>query len=245
MCFRTVRALCQREKFVRQYSIQHSFTSTHGVIHVCEDVVVKIEPKRNAKLFERLCALNHPNVIRIQNSLHTKTKTYSVMKLYRTDLFDYIIKHPQIPVRETQLLIRGIALGLQYLHHQHLYHGDVKPENIVFDDPAMPVMIDISPYSSFCSVGYASPECIEKGISNAAGDVWSLGVITFVMLFHTNPFIQKRQGVGIVQNMLKTLPEDHQDFISKCTEMNSTQRWKIDAVLEHSFLQLKKDDPTD
>jgi serine/threonine protein kinase len=242
MCFRAVLALCQREKFIRQYTVRHSFTSTHGTIRVCDDVVIKIEPKRNVKLFARLCALTHPNVIHIQQSFQSRTQTYSVMKLYRTDLFNYIINHPQIPVRETQLLIRGIALGLQYLHHQHLYHGDMKPENIVFDDPSVPVMIDISPYSSFCSVGYASPECLEKGISNAAGDVWSLGVITFVMLFHTNPFIQKRKGVSVIQNMLKSLPEDHRDFISRCTEVDSTQRWKIDTVLEHSFLQLKKDD---
>lgn len=240
MCFRSLLALFQREKFLRQYSVHQSFVSSHGVIRICRDVVIKIEPRRNVTLFNRLCILDHPNVIQIEASFVTRTKTYSVMKLYKTDLFDYIMNHPQIPIQETQQLIRGIALGLQYLHQQDLYHGDIKPENIVFDDPSLPVMIDISPYSSFCSLGYASPECLEAGISNAAGDVWSLGVITFVMLFHTNPFLQKRKGVKVVQTMLQTLPEIHRNFIERCTESDCGTRWKIHEVLEHPFLQLKE-----
>jgi serine/threonine protein kinase len=239
MCFRSILALFQREKFMRQYSVQQSFVSTHATFRKCGDVLIKIEKNRNERLFRRLCLLDHPNIVQIQNSFVTPTKLYSVMKWYRTDLYDYIINHPQIPLQETQLVIRGIALGLQYLHHQHLYHGDVKPENIVFDDPSTPVMIDISPYSSFCSFGYASPECLEKGVSNAAGDIWSLGVITFVMLFHTNPFFKQRKETRVIHDMLKTLPSDQCDFITKCTAAKSTERWTIDKVLEHRFLQLK------
>eukprot|EP00475_Leptophrys_vorax_P023821 TRINITY_DN32785_c0_g1_i1.p1 TRINITY_DN32785_c0_g1~~TRINITY_DN32785_c0_g1_i1.p1 ORF type:complete len:521 (-),score=42.17 TRINITY_DN32785_c0_g1_i1:344-1906(-) len=144
----------------------------------------------------------HPNVIHLIDVFEDDTSIHLVLELCSGgELFDRIVQQERYSEAGAAAVIRQIASGLCSLHAAKIAHRDLKPENCLFQtrDQDSPLKImdfglsyiegETSPLVGlFGSIDYVSPESLSRRESKAAGDMWSLGVILYILLCGYPPF---------------------------------------------------------
>ena len=155
---------------------------------------------------ELLKNLDHPNIVKLFEVYEDKVYLFLVMEqLKGGELFDRILTRAQnknyYTEKEVSRLFKQVASGIAYCHDNNVVHRDIKPENIVFSDQteeSSVKLIDFGLSKTFNNskpdlktrVGtcfYMSPEVI-KGEYNEKCDIWSLGVLLYVLISGRAPF---------------------------------------------------------
>eukprot|EP01064_Diplonema_japonicum_P000521 TRINITY_DN10339_c0_g1_i2.p1 TRINITY_DN10339_c0_g1~~TRINITY_DN10339_c0_g1_i2.p1 ORF type:complete len:482 (+),score=159.84 TRINITY_DN10339_c0_g1_i2:55-1500(+) len=78
--------------------------------------------------------LNHPNVIKLYDVVHTEDKIYMVMELCSGgELYHFIATNRVLPPDTAAIILKQILIVLKYIHSEHIVHRDIKPENILID----------------------------------------------------------------------------------------------------------------
>ncbi|KAF2155687.1 Pkinase-domain-containing protein [Myriangium duriaei CBS 260.36] len=145
--------------------------------------------------------LDHPNIIKLYDVWENHNELYLVMEYVPGgELFHYVEECRGLDEKETIYIFRQIVAALLYCHRMHIHHRDLKPENILLDrDNAQIKLVDFGmaalqpegkQLTTACgSPHYAAPEVIRsRPYDGAKADVWSCGVILYVMLTGTTPF---------------------------------------------------------
>ncbi|KAK9502311.1 hypothetical protein O3M35_011108 [Rhynocoris fuscipes] len=146
--------------------------------------------------------VQHPNVVRLYEVIDTQTKLYLVLELADGgDLYDYIMRHEAgLSEPQAREYFGQIVRAISYCHRLHVVHRDLKPENVVFFERAGVVKLtDFGFSNKFCpgqkletscgSLAYSAPEILLGDSYDApAVDVWSLGVILFMLVCGQAPF---------------------------------------------------------
>ncbi|GAB4833191.1 CBL-interacting protein kinase 18 [Ancistrocladus abbreviatus] len=146
--------------------------------------------------------VRHPNVVQLYEVMATKTKIYFVMEYVRGgELFNKVAKgklNEDLARKYFQLLISAV----DYCHSRGVYHRDLKPENLLLDENGNLKVSDFG-LSAFAeskrhdgllhttcgTPAYVAPEVIlRKGYDGAKADIWSCGVVLFVLLAGYLPF---------------------------------------------------------
>ena len=149
----------------------------------------------------RIC--QHPNIVSIIDTFENSDYIYIVLELLKgEDLFFYLSKRNfEIKENRARSLIHLITTALYYIHSYGIIHRDIKLENILMtnsSDFGEPKLIDfgfskmIGP-NEYCSepfgtLGYAAPEVLSGKPYDKRADVWSLGVVLFMILAGCAPF---------------------------------------------------------
>lgn len=180
-----------------------------------KDFVVKFLPRE----IDVLIRLNHPHIIHVHSIFQRKTKYYIFMRYSENgDLLGYVLKNGCVSENQSRVWTRQLALGLQYLHELEITHRDIKCENVLLtanynvklsdfgfarfcvDDNDEPILSE-----TYCgSMSYAAPEILRgKPYLPKPSDLWSLGVVLFVMLNKSMPFDDTRMRKLYEQQMGK------------------------------------------
>lgn len=150
--------------------------------------------------YEMMVALQHPNIIRAFEAFEDRQNFYIVMEYCSGhELFDRIQEKKRYSERDASVVIRQIVSGLEYLHRHKIAHCDLKPDNFLFtrEDSEDLKIIDFG-MSKFTQsrryeksvVGtmfYIAPEVFQQHYTFHC-DMWSIGVVMFIMLFGFPPF---------------------------------------------------------
>lgn len=154
---------------------------------------------------EILTKIDHPNIIQIHSIFQRKQKIYIFMQNAESgDLFQFIRINGAVKETWAKYWFHQLVSAVQYLHSIQVAHRDLKCENILL---SRHMNIKVSDFgfartcnegknntfelsSTFCgSVAYASPEILmNKPYDAKMSDIWSMGVILFIMLFASMPF---------------------------------------------------------
>lgn len=138
----------------------------------------------------------HPNVINLHDVFEDPGSVHLVLELCSGgELFDQIVKKDKYSEVEAAAVVKQIAEGLKALHQANIVHRDLKPENCLFldksENPTLKIMdFGLSSVEEFTdpviglfgSIDYVSPEALSQGKISAASDMWSLGVILYILL---------------------------------------------------------------
>jgi serine/threonine protein kinase len=145
--------------------------------------------------------LNHRNIVRLFDVWENRNELYLIMEYVEDgELFEYVAQQHRLNEREAVYFFRQIITALLYCHRISIHHRDLKPENILLNLNTLEVklvdfgMAALQPHGSLLttpcgSPHYAAPEVIQmKKYDGSKADVWSCGVILFVMLTGCPPF---------------------------------------------------------
>ncbi|WVZ54628.1 hypothetical protein U9M48_005395 [Paspalum notatum var. saurae] len=147
--------------------------------------------------------IKHPNVVRIYEVMGSKTKIYIVLE-YATggELFDTIVNHGRMREDEARRYFQQLINAVDYCHSRGVYHRDLKPENLLLDSYgnlkvsdfglsalSQQIKDDGLLHTTCGTPNYVAPEVLEdQGYDGAMADLWSCGVILFVLLAGYLPF---------------------------------------------------------
>ncbi|XP_071959364.1 testis-specific serine/threonine-protein kinase 4-like [Antedon mediterranea] len=223
--------------------------SANSAKHNCK-VAIKIVSKRKApddyltKFLPRevqvVKLLKHPNLVCFLQSIETTSRVYLIMELAESgDLLDYIKGHGAIPEAQTGIWFHHLVDGMEYCHQHGIVHRDLKCENLLLSKNNVLKISDfgfargnmkpkengqVILSETYCgSYAYAPPEIL-RGIpyDPMLGDVWSMGVILFTMMFGRLPYDDTNHKTLLSQVQRppsfpsnKSVAQDFKDIICK------------------------------
>ncbi|KAL2868181.1 SNF1 family serine/threonine-protein kinase [Aspergillus lucknowensis] len=158
------------------------------------DMVGRVERE-----IQYLQLLRHPHIIKLYTVISTKTDIVMVLEYAERELFDYLVKRGRCNDAEARKFFQQIICAVEYCHRHKIVHRDLKPENLLIDRDKnvkiadfglSNIMTDGNFLKTSCgSPNYAAPEVISgKLYAGQEVDVWSCGVILYVLLVGRLPF---------------------------------------------------------
>ncbi|MBA0786011.1 hypothetical protein Gotri_026191 [Gossypium trilobum] len=151
--------------------------------------------------------VRHPYVVRLHEVIASRTKIYIILEFITGgELFDKIVHKGRLSEAEARRFFQQLIDGVEYCHSKGVYHRDLKPENLLLDSlgnlkisdfglSALPEQ-GVSLLRTTCGTpNYVAPEVVvirvvlsHKGYDGAVADVWSCGVILYVLMAGYLPF---------------------------------------------------------
>lgn len=149
----------------------------------------------------KLC--QHPNIIRLLDLFENADYVYVIMENMRGgDLFTYLEKRNfQVSEARACAVVHSLATAIYYLHSYGIAHRDIKPENVLMVDESEDADVKIVDFGlskmvgpnekcnePFGTLSYVAPEVLLQLPYDKSVDVWSLGVVAYLLLSGTLPF---------------------------------------------------------
>lgn len=223
---------------------------------------LNLKPKQLKLLGQEIrimASLDHPNIVRLYETFENAEEIYLVMELLSGgDLLERLttVGH-QLTEELTLRLIQGIVGAVRYCHDNGIAHRDLKLENFVFETQAANStlkMIDfglsarITPgellTDALGSAYYVAPEVLEKRY-NEKCDIWSIGVIAYMLLTGVPPFdgendrdVINSVRVGVASyppDLFGDISDNAVDFIRKCLTYDHTKRPSAEDCQNHPW----------
>lgn len=143
--------------------------------------------------------LRHPHIIKLYEVITTPSDIIMVIEYAGGELFQYIVERGRMSEDEARRFFQQIIAAIEYCHRHKIVHRDLKPENLLLDEHLnvkigdfglSNIMTDGDFLKTSCgSPNYAAPEVISgKLYAGPEIDIWSCGVILYVMLCGRLPF---------------------------------------------------------
>lgn len=202
--------------------------------------------------------IRHPNVIRMFEVMASKTKIYIVLELVTGgELFDKIASKGRLKEDEARKYFQQLINAVDYCHSRRVFHRDLKPENLLLDAngslkvsdfglSALPQQVrDDGLLHTTCGTpNYVAPEVINnKGYDGAKADLWSCGVILFVLMAGFLPF-EESNLVALYKKIFKadfTCPSwfssSAKKLIKRILDPNPSTRITIAEVIENDWFK--------
>ncbi|RHN39647.1 putative protein kinase CAMK-CAMKL-CHK1 family [Medicago truncatula] len=200
--------------------------------------------------------INHPNVIKIFEVMASKTKIYIVLELVNGgELFDKIATNGKLKEDEARSYFQQLINAVDYCHSRGVYHRDLKPENLLLDTNGVLKVSDfgLSTYSqqedellrTACGTpNYVAPEVLnDRGYVGSSSDIWSCGVILFVLMAGYLPFdepnlISLYRRIGRADFKFPSwFSPGAKKLLRSILNPNPITRIKIPEILQHEWFR--------
>ncbi|XP_053506903.1 death-associated protein kinase 2 isoform X1 [Ictalurus furcatus] len=209
-----------------------------------------------------LQSLQHVNIMALRDVFESRAEIVLVVELIRGgELFDFIAAKENVTENEAIDFLKQILKGAGFMHSKQIAHFDLKPENIMLSDknaehPEIKI-IDFGlahrfdpgeEYKSLCGTPqYIAPEVINYEPLSVATDMWSIGVITYILLSGISPF-QGENDEETLRNIvdMKYDFDEHyfsqtsdiaKDFIEKLLVKDQSERLTAEECLLHPWIK--------
>ncbi|XP_023230020.1 serine/threonine-protein kinase SIK2-like isoform X4 [Centruroides sculpturatus] len=234
---------------------KHRITKTEVAIKIIDKT--QLDRANLVKVYREIQImklLSHPHIIKLYQVMETKNMIYLVSEYASGgEIFDYIATHGRMTETKARQRFWQILSAVQYCHNRRIVHRDLKAENLLLDSN-MNVKIADFGFSNFYSVTqqlatwcgsppYAAPEVFEgKKYVGPEIDVWSLGVVLYVLVCGALPF----DGSNLPALREKVLSgrfrvpyfmsSECEHLIRKMLTVDPVKRYTIDQVKHHIWM---------
>jgi serine/threonine protein kinase len=218
-----------------------------------------IELMRREVEILKIC--QHPNIIRLLDIFENSDYIFIVMEhLKGGDLFSYLEKRKfHISEERAASIIYSIIVALSYLHSYGIAHRDLKPENILLINETQDSDIKLMDFGlskiiapdekstePFGTLSYVAPEVLKMKPYGKSVDLWSLGVISYLLLCGVLPFDDDKDS-EIAKMIInsepnysfgkwKTVSTDSVDFTQKLLNKDKDKRMGLEDALKHPWI---------
>ncbi|XP_040291090.1 myosin light chain kinase 2, skeletal/cardiac muscle isoform X2 [Bufo bufo] len=244
-----------------------------GEVHLCKEKssslqlvakVMKVQSERDREMalneVNVMNQLDHPNIIQMFDAVETPTEIFLFLEYVAGgELFERIIDDSyQLMEVDAMVFVRQICEGIFYMHQMYVLHLDLKPENIVCVSPISHKVkiIDFGlarrykPQNklkvSFGTAEFLSPEVINFDNVSFKTDMWSVGVITYMMVSGLSPFLGANDAetmnsvlsgeADFDEEPFELVSEEAKDFISNLLVREKSGRMSAGQCLKHPWL---------
>ena len=226
--------------------------------------LIKKSKEFNLDEIDNLMLLNHPNILKLFEYYYDeKENIYIITEYIRgEELFNKIQEKGKFSEEDTAVIIKSVLQAITYCHSCGIIHRDLKPENIlipagkgkidytllkIIDFGASVLKKDDGKISfRFGTPYYIAPEVLLESY-NEKCDVWSIGVITYLLLLGQAPFdgddddiiCQKiiQEEIDYQNSKIKSLSPEAVDFLKKLLEKDPEKRISSSQALEHAWIK--------
>ncbi|CAL7945009.1 unnamed protein product [Xylocopa violacea] len=264
-------------EFKDHYDIQSEIgRGKFGTVYRCKEKasglmlaakVVNTAKKEDRRAVEReveiMRRLQHPRLIQLYDAIDTGKQIYVILELIEGgELFERVIDDDFVLTeRSCAVFMRQICEGMEFIHRQNILHLDLKPENIlcltkegnrikIIDfglareyDPKKKLQV------LFGTPEFVAPEVVNFDQIGYGTDMWSIGVICYVLLSGLSPFmgdtdIETMANVTIAKydfdhDAFADISEDAKDFIRCLLVKDKDKRMSAKQCMEHRWLARK------
>ncbi|XP_067905712.1 SNF related kinase b [Heterodontus francisci] len=237
---------------------RHVFTGEKVAVKVIDKT--KLDKSATGHLLQEVRCMKlvqHPNVVRLYEVIDTQTKLYLILELGDGgDMFDYIMNHEKgLSEDQAKIYFAQIVHAISYCHKLHVVHRDLKPENVVFFKEQGVVKLTDFGFSnrfqpgkmlttSCGSLAYSAPEILLGDEYDApAVDIWSLGVILYMLVCGYPPFheVNDSETLTMIMDCRYTVPQhisvDCRNLISRMLQRDPKKRASLEEIEGHPWLQ--------
>ncbi|KAK8395974.1 hypothetical protein O3P69_005219 [Scylla paramamosain] len=236
----------------------HKITQSKVAIKIIDKSKIDADNLRKIlREIEILKKLRHPYIIRLYEVMETERMIYLVTEYASCgELFDYVAMHGKMREREARTKFMQIVAALRYCHKQGIVHRDLKAENLLLDKDLNIKLADFG-FSNFYTPGvllstwcgsppYAAPELFEgKEYDGPKADVWSLGVILFVLVCGYLPFdaktLQTLRSIVVAGKFRIPyfMSSDCDNLIRKMLQVDPERRVSIERIMQHRWITME------
>lgn len=204
-----------------------------------------------------MAKVEHINCVRLFETYETKARLYMIMELLTGgELFDSIVKKGNYSEKAAADVVNTIAVALKYLHEKGIVHRDLKPANLIYQNNKSKALLKITDFGlakyrdiekqdllmTPCGTpGYVAPEVLKGEKYGAEVDIWSLGVILYILLCGFPPFYadtttglytQIKEGRFEFPDPYWTeISTDAKEVVKGLLTVNPKKRWHIKKIL--------------
>ncbi|NXU90954.1 MYLK2 kinase, partial [Xiphorhynchus elegans] len=241
----------------------HTCTEKETGLKLAAKVIRKQGPKDKEMVLleiDVMNQLNHRNLIQLYDAIETPREIILFMEFVEGgELFERIIDDDyQLTEVDCMVFVRQICEGIRFMHHMNVLHLDLKPENIlcVATTGHMVKIIDFGLARRYnpnekLKVNFGTPEFLSPEVVNYeqvsySTDMWSMGVITYMLLSGLSPFLGD-DDTETLNNVLaanwyfdeetfESVSNEAKDFVSKLIIKDKSARMSADQCLQHPWL---------
>ena len=237
-----------------------------------QQVAIKIMAKKNmdksdlelAKVeIDILKIGQHPNIIKLYDIYENENYIYIIMEYCSGgDLLSYF-EHYEYELKETKVceIIHKLSMAIYYLHSYGIVHRDLKPENILMTDLTPEADIRLLDFGLSKIVGneekctepygtlsFVAPEVLQGKPYDKSVDLWSIGIITFLLLCGYLPFDDKHSEREIARQTIQDpvpfeskiwnkYSSEAKNFVERLLQKKPEKRLTIKEILEHPWIK--------
>ncbi|XP_030586899.1 death-associated protein kinase 2 isoform X2 [Archocentrus centrarchus] len=221
--------------------------------------VKKEEIEREVGILQQL---QHPNIVELHDVYENRTDVVLILELVSGgELFDFLAQKESLSEEEATQFIKQVLDGVQHLHSKKIAHFDLKPENIMLlDNNATLPRIKLIDFglahkiqdgadfkNIFGTPEFVAPEIVNYEPLGLEADMWSIGVITYILLSGASPFLgdTKQETLANIsavdykfdEEFFSNTSELAKNFIRQLLEKDTRKRMTIQDALNHPWIK--------
>ncbi|KAK4486754.1 hypothetical protein RD792_006673 [Penstemon davidsonii] len=209
--------------------------------------------------------VKHQNILQLYEVMATKTKIYFVLEYAKGGELFHKVAKGKLKEDIARKYFQQLICAVNFCHSRGVYHRDLKPENLLLDEDGNLKVSDFGLsalaeskrqdgllHTTCGTPAYVAPEVISrKGYDGAKADIWSCGVILFVLLagylpFHDSNLMEMYKKISRAEYKFPSwLPPEARRLLSRILDPNPHTRMSIARIMENSWFKKDLDSKQD
>uniref|UniRef100_A0A672Q121 non-specific serine/threonine protein kinase n=1 Tax=Sinocyclocheilus grahami TaxID=75366 RepID=A0A672Q121_SINGR len=209
-----------------------------------------------------LQCLQHPHLVGLLDTYETPASYVLILEIAdQGRLLDYIVSWGNLTEEKVSLYLRDILEALHYLHTCRIAHLDLKPENVLIEQTSNQPLVKLTDFGDAAHLSntpyihpllgspeFSAPELVLGEPAALASDLWSLGVLAYVMLSGASPFLDEsveetclnicRLDFSFPEDYFRSVSQAARDFVCDLLQGEPCRRPSAQVCLrEEPWLQ--------